>query len=315
MAKKREAGHTADALYAAPPKEFTATRARLVKELKAADRGDEAREIAKMKRLPASVWAVNQLARRAPDEVAELLELGAGLRSAEKRLLKGGPATDFMADARTARQKVAALARRAEALLEEAGHKPTAPMTRTISQTLQAASVADDETRAALGAGRLTRDLAPASSFGGGDLSSALTASVATASQHKVDRPHAARREGRHGRREAKHPELHEAKRPDKHAARPEKRRDAKRDEKRQKLAELRERRREQAAARKQAAALRRTADAADRLVADRSREVEKARALVERAETELRAAKDALADAETAARAARRAADAAKTD
>src|SRR5258708_34857267 len=159
MPKKREADHTdhtVEALHAAPPKEFTAARARLVQELKAAGRTDEARAVAKLKRPPASVWAVNQLARRVPDELAELLELGAGLRSAEKRLIKGGQAGDFMADARTARQKVAALARRADTFLEEAGQKPTAPLTRKITQMLQAASVGDDETRAALREGRLT---------------------------------------------------------------------------------------------------------------------------------------------------------------
>lgn len=301
MAKKREADRTVEALYTAPPKEFTATRARVVQELKAAGRTDEARALAKMKRPPASVWAVNQLARAAPDAVAELLELGAGLRSAEKQLLKGGQASgnagEYLADARTARQKVAALARRAEALLAEAGHKATAPLARKISHTLQAAAVADDDTRAALEAGTLTQDLTPASSFGGGDLSSALSASVATAKQTHP-----------------KKPEQRAAERaPERKLQRAQETKRAKADEKRAQAIELRERRREQAAARKQAAALGRAADLADREVAARKRDVDKAREAVEDAEAELRAAKDALIDAENAAHAARRAADAAE--
>jgi hypothetical protein len=300
MAKKREADRTVDALYTAPPKEFTATRARVVQELKAAGRTDEARALAKMKRPPASVWAVNQLARAAPDAVAELLELGAGLRSAEKQLLKGGQASgnagEYLADARTARQKVAALARRAETLLAEAGHKATAPLARKISHTLQAAAVADDDTRAALEAGTLTQDLTPASSFGGGDLSSALSASVATAKQTHPKKPERAAER-------APEPKLQRAQETKR----------AKADEKRAQAIELRERRREQAAARKQAAALRRAADLADREVAARKRDVDKAREAVEDAEAELRAAKDALIDAENAAHAARRAADAAE--
>jgi len=290
MAKKRASGSDADelldALYAAPPRAFVAERKRVADALEAAGRADEAKEVARRHKPTASVWAVNQLARRTPDDVAELLALGATLRAGQRKLLHGGGAADgFMADARTARQKVAALARRAEGFIAEAGQKATATLGRKIAQTLQAASLADDETRAKLEAGRLDADLTPPSSFGG------------AAPSEKVKEPEKKREPARRHKTEHVAAERKHAAAERKHAA-----------------AELRAQRRAQAAARKHAATLARAATAAERAVAERARAVDKARAAVERAEAGLRAAKDALADAETAAAAARRAADEAAT-
>ena len=290
MAKKRASGSDADelldALYAAPPRAFVAERKRVADALEAAGRADEAKEVARRHKPTASVWAVNQLARRTPDDVAELLALGATLRAGQRKLLHGGGAADgFMADARTARQKVAALARRAEGFIAEAGQKATATLGRKIAQTLQAASLADDETRAKLEAGRLDADLTPPSSFGG------------AAPSEKVKEPEKKREPARRHKTEHVAAERKHAAAERKHAA-----------------AELRAQRRAQAAARKHTATLARAATAAERAVAERARAVDKARAAVERAEAGLRAAKDALADAETAAAAARRAADEAAT-
>lgn len=296
MAKKRvsqserDDGH--DALYVATPRAFVAERKRIADALKAAGRAEAARAVAKMKRPTASVWAVNQLARQAPDEVAGLLALGASLRAGERKLLRGGAADGFMDEARTARQTVAALARRAEALLVAAGEqKATIALGRKIAQTLHAASIGDDATRDKLRAGRLDEDLSPPSSFGGGaDLSAALAASVAA--KPKKER---ARVEKKSAATDERSPGPDERKRA---AA-----------ERKRAAAALRDQRRAQAAERKQAAALERVAVAAERVVAERARAVERARAAVEGAEVELRAAKDALVDAETAAAAARRAA------
>ncbi|MGZ3428492.1 MAG: hypothetical protein ACXVCV_17690, partial [Polyangia bacterium] len=310
----------------APPRAFVAERKRIADELKAAGRLEEARAAAKLKRPSASVWAVNQLARRAPDELAELLELGASLRAGERKLMRGGSAGDFMADARTARQKVAALSRRAEQALREAGQQQvTLSLARKIAQTLHAAGIGDDETRAKLEAGRLEEDLQPPSTFGGDstNLAAALAASVAArprtqaahAERKRADverkRTLAAQEEAAAGKPPARgagddraaaraHAEVSAATAARKRAAAARK----------QAAAALRDERRAQAAARKLAAMHARAVAAADRLVVERKRAVEKARASVERAEVELRAAKDALAEAETAAAAAHRAAD-----
>ena len=301
MAKKRAAAGDGedllDALYAAPPRAFVAERTRVSEALKAAGRADEARAVARRKRPTASVWAVNQLARRAPADLAELLDLGAELRAGERELLRGGDAGNFMTDARTARQKVAALARRAEGFVAEAGQKATATVARKIAQTLHAASIADDHTRARLRAGRLDEDLLPPSSFGAGSFG----AVGQTGRAAQPERKHAGS-ERKHAGSERKHAGSERS-----HAAAERKRAAA---ERKRAAAELRAQRRAQTAARKHSATLARAATAADRVVAERARAVGKTRAAVERAEADLRAAKDALAAAETAAAAARRAAD-----
>ena len=130
----------------------------MVAALKAAGRSDEARLVAKRKRPSASVWAVNQLARQAGEELAALLAMGESLRKGERALLRGGDAAGFMEEARAARQKVAALVRRAERIVEEGGQKATVTLGRKIAATLQAASIGDDETRARLEAGRIDED-------------------------------------------------------------------------------------------------------------------------------------------------------------
>jgi hypothetical protein len=303
MTKKRagdgQDADLADALYDAPPRQFVAERKRVRDALAAAGRAAEAREVAKRKRPSASVWAVNQLARRAPDEIDALLELGASLRAGERKLIHGGEAGGFMDEARTARQKVAALVRRAEVFVEESGQKPTVALGRKIAQTLHAASIADDETRARLAAGRIDEDLAPPSSFGaGGDLATTLAASLAGS-------PKPQRKAADGHKHAAAHDRKHATADDRKHAAA----------ERKRAASALRTERRARAAARKHAAALARAATAADRVVAERTRAVDRARTAVERAEAELRAAKDALVDAETAATTARRAADEAARD
>jgi hypothetical protein len=316
MAKKRAGGDGEDellgALYAAPPRAFVAERNRVVAALEAAGRDDDARGVAKLKRPSASVWAVNQLARRAPDAIAELLDLGATLRAEERTLMRGGSAEDFMTDARTARQKVASLARRAESFVEEAGQKATATLGRKIVQTLHAASIADDDTRAQLQAGRLQNDLAAPSTFGtAGDLATTLAASLGASPANEHAPP--TKRSAAGGRERAGAPRKH-AGAERKHADAERKHANAERKhaaaERKRAAKAQRDQRRARAAARKHAASLERAAMAAARLVTERTHAVNKARAAVEHAESQLRAAKDALVDAETAAAAARRAAD-----
>src|SRR5437868_5498288 len=105
-----------DAVLAAPPREFVAARDRLVAALKQAGDKQGAARVRALHRPSPSVWAINQLARRAPDAIAELLDKGAELVAAEQRAL-AGDAGAFLDDARAERQRVAALARRAEAIL------------------------------------------------------------------------------------------------------------------------------------------------------------------------------------------------------
>src|SRR3954453_1706235 len=65
-----------DDLFATDPKEFTAARDALARDLKAADRADEAADVKALRRPPVAVAAVNRTARERVDQVAALVELG-----------------------------------------------------------------------------------------------------------------------------------------------------------------------------------------------------------------------------------------------
>lgn len=72
----------ADRLYALPPADFTAARAEEVGAAKDAGKIQLARDIGALRKPTVSAWAVNKAAREHPDELAELLDLGAELRDA-----------------------------------------------------------------------------------------------------------------------------------------------------------------------------------------------------------------------------------------
>ena len=74
-----------DQLYAADPSEFVAVRKQLASELRAAGDKDGAKELAHARRPSTSAWAVNQLVRRSPQIVDDLLERSRDLRVAADR--------------------------------------------------------------------------------------------------------------------------------------------------------------------------------------------------------------------------------------
>ncbi len=74
-----------DRLYEVPPAGFVQARNALVKSLKAAGHTDHAAAAAKLSRPTVSVWATNQVARRAADLVAELGEATARLQGGVTR--------------------------------------------------------------------------------------------------------------------------------------------------------------------------------------------------------------------------------------
>jgi hypothetical protein len=104
----------ADELYGVPLSQFVAERKRL--------------GLGKAKKPNLSAWAVNQLHRRAPDEMKALFAAGAKLR-------KG----DFAATAEQ-RAVLGALRTRAAAILKEDGHAASETTLHRVHQTLQALS-------------------------------------------------------------------------------------------------------------------------------------------------------------------------------
>src|SRR6266849_949178 len=105
-------------LFGVPPGEFVAARDALAKELRAGGRETEAKEVASLRRPTAPVWAVNQLARRAPAEVEELLDSSERVQKAQLRGAGGDELRAAMAGQRAA---LAKLERGAEQVLRGAG--------------------------------------------------------------------------------------------------------------------------------------------------------------------------------------------------
>jgi chromosome segregation ATPase len=150
-----------DELFASEPKNFTATRDALVRDLKADDRADEAAEVKALRKPTVAVAAVNRVARTHADQVAALVEIGAELAA-------------LQADARPDRDELRDLTRQRRTLLLQLTERAAATTERpdgarsSITATLDTASL-DDVLRDDLQRGRLTQELSPATRFVLGD--------------------------------------------------------------------------------------------------------------------------------------------------
>jgi hypothetical protein len=140
-------------LYGLPLEEFTKARDALAKEARQAGEKEAADEIKALRKPPVSAWAVNQLARRHPQELKALVKAGEGLRRAQRAAVGGG-GPDALRDATRAHRE------RLEELTSIARHDlgaESATLQRVV-QNLRAASV-DKEASKALLAGSLTGDV------------------------------------------------------------------------------------------------------------------------------------------------------------
>ncbi len=146
-------------LFGVPPGEFVAARDALAKELRAGGREAEAKEVASLRRPTAPVWAVNQLARRAPAEVEELLDSSERVQKAQLRGAGGDELRAAMAGQRAA---LAKLERGAEQVLRGAGLQVSPGAIRTVQSTLQAAATGSREMRERLRNGTMREALEPA---------------------------------------------------------------------------------------------------------------------------------------------------------
>ena len=148
----------ADALYALPLDEFTAARNALARGLARAGDKDAATEVRKLIKPSKAAWALNQLARRQPDDVERLLAAGASLREAQQRALEGD-AGSLREASRAQRDEVERLAAAAAELLGGEGGQAD-----RLRATLQAAAT-DPAAGELLRRGRLVAELDP-SGFG-----------------------------------------------------------------------------------------------------------------------------------------------------
>ena len=168
--------HAAADLYQISPEEFVERRKQLVAEARTAGDRELAKQIGQLRRPTRTAWLVNILAHRRPEQVTELLDLGAQLSDAQRRL-----AGDDLRRLSTRRRTlIDALSRQAVDLGNELGYRAPDGTFQEISQTLQAA-LGDHDVAALLKSGTLTQAMVYGG-FGSDDLAAALTASTAAVS-------------------------------------------------------------------------------------------------------------------------------------
>jgi len=166
-------------LYQGPLEEFVERRTGLARDLRKTDPA-AASAIAKLRKPPVSVWAIDQLAIDHQDLLAELLAAGADARDAQRAVAGQGATREslLMASARL-RDAVDAAARTADDALARAGHARADETGRRIRTTLQSATTGSAADRAALWHGTLDHDV-EATGFGAVDAPDDDEAELAT---------------------------------------------------------------------------------------------------------------------------------------
>lgn len=144
-----------DELYASAPDEFTAERNAAAKRLDAEGDREAAAKVKALRKPTQIAWVLNQLARRHPDDVEALVDVGRALR-------RSSDLRETIARQRTA---IRTLTTKTEALMRDLGVSPAGHLDE-IAGALQAALV-DPAVGAQLVEGRFEKVPAPAASFPG----------------------------------------------------------------------------------------------------------------------------------------------------
>jgi hypothetical protein len=122
----RDSQQSLQELYTAPLASFIMERNRLAAVLRAAGKGDAAKEIARLRRPTVSAWAVNQLYWHEREAFDALLAAAARLRKGDLR------------ETGAYREALRELQRRAAAILRKSPHAPTDATIRRVMGTLAA---------------------------------------------------------------------------------------------------------------------------------------------------------------------------------
>jgi hypothetical protein len=148
-----------DELYGLPFDEFVPARNALARELRKANKRDEAAEVSALRKPSVAAWAVDQLVRTQRKAISELFDAGDALRAAQEDVLAGrGDGQSLRAAVDRERTAVDALAGAARGLLSSDGHELSPTIVERVSDTLHAAAL-DDEAREQVREGRLEREL------------------------------------------------------------------------------------------------------------------------------------------------------------
>jgi hypothetical protein len=129
-----------DELYGLDRTAFTASRNDLAKRLKAEGRADEAAQVARLRKPPLTVWALNRVARHQEGLIEAVLRSGALLRDATSQTLRGDRSGLVTAQAQT-RRAVEAAVDAATLYLAAEGHTAGEVARRKMTETLRAAAV------------------------------------------------------------------------------------------------------------------------------------------------------------------------------
>jgi DNA repair exonuclease SbcCD ATPase subunit len=153
-----------DKLFELPPAEFTAARNDLAQRLKRAGQQGPAARVQALRKPTIPVWAINQLARRRPDDVDALIAAGDNLRAAQEAVLAGGEREQLRAATSAERDALRKLTQQANELLSSEGQRPAAAVLERIAATVRSAAL-DERGRDLLAAGMLVEEL-ESSGFG-----------------------------------------------------------------------------------------------------------------------------------------------------
>jgi hypothetical protein len=157
--------HAAEELYRLPLADFTKARDARARDLRREGLRGEADAVKALRKPNLAAWAINLLARRHPENVRRLLEVGSQLREAQEALIAGGGREALDRAAEEERRLVARLTHDATAIAGEASTHGTGALEERIRGTLHAAAL-DEHTAAAVAAGRLVRDTEAVGLFG-----------------------------------------------------------------------------------------------------------------------------------------------------
>jgi predicted nucleic acid-binding protein len=144
----------ADELYGLAPSDFTAARDLRAREARQAGQRAQATAIKGLRRPTGGAWLANLLVRERPDQLTQLLELGAAMRAAQAQL--AGDELRRLSGQR--HRAVSALAREAVELARRGGRTVSDSTGLELAETLEAA-LADAAAADAVRTGRLTHAL------------------------------------------------------------------------------------------------------------------------------------------------------------
>ena len=150
----------ASQLYRLPLPEFTAARNKLAGRLRKQGQRAASDAVKALAKPSITAWALNQVARRQPALVEDLLAAGEELARAQQRLLAGRGQAEFREAGQVEKRAVARLVQAAATVLAETGQAPGKPLLDRLEATARAAAT-DPAGGELLRAGRLSADLDP----------------------------------------------------------------------------------------------------------------------------------------------------------